>query len=252
MASPESGPGPEPKSWLDFWDRSHRIYVNDRHLAVHCRRVADDILSLAPGPGDAVLDYGCGDALEAARVADRVGRLYLYDAAPEVRARLTRRFGDHQRVEVLDDAGLADQVLAGRVDLMVVNSVLQYVPPEGFAKLLATARRLLKPDGRLVLADVIPPGDTMVADTVALLRFAASNGFFVAALAGLVATFFSDYRRLRQKLGLQTYAEATMLRLLSDAGFQAERRRPNFGFNQGRMTFVARPLSGPAASGTAR
>ncbi len=257
MAPAESGPGPEPKSWLDFWDRSHRIYVNDRHLEVHCRRVADDILSLAPGSGDTVLDYGCGDALDAARVADRVGRLYLYDAAPEVRARLTKRFATHERIEVIDDTGLSDQVLAGRIDLMVVNSVLQYVPPEGFAKLLMTARRLLKPQGRLVLADVIPPGDTMVADTVALLRFAWSNGFFLAALAGLVATFFSDYRRLRQKLGLMTYAEATMLRLLSDAGFKPERRRPNFGFNQVRMTFVARPANGPSvnapgASGIAR
>lgn len=257
MAPPESGPGPEPKSWLDFWDRSHRIYVNDRHLQVHCRRVADDILTLEPGPTDAVLDYGCGDALDAARVADRAGRLYLYDAAPEVRTRLTKRFAAHERIEVTDDAGLADQVLAGRIDLMVVNSVLQYVPPEGFAKLLTTARRLLKPQGRLVLADVIPPGDTMVADTVALLRFAWRNGFFLAALAGLVATFFSDYRRLRQKLGLQTYAEATMLRLLADAGFKPERRRPNFGFNQVRMTFVARPanappVNAPGASGIAR
>lgn len=257
MAPSESGPAPEPKSWLDFWDRSHRIYVNDRHLQVHCRLVADDILSLSPAAGDAVLDYGCGDALEAARVAERVRRLYLYDAAPEVRARLTRRFADNARIEVLDDSGLADQVLAGAIDLMVVNSVLQYVPPEGFAKLLATAKRLVKPEGRLVLADVIPPGDTLVADTTGLLRFAWREGFFVAAVLGLVATFFSDYRRLRQKLGLQTYAEATMLRHLADAGFTAERRRPNFGFNQVRMTFVARPgggsaLNEQAASGTAR
>ena len=251
MASSGSGPRPDVKSWLDFWDRSHRIYVNDRHLRVHCRCVADDILSLGPDQGDAVLDYGCGDALDAARVADRVRRLYLYDAAPEVRARLIRRFAEHERIEVLDDAGLADTILAGRIDLMVVNSVLQYVPPEGFATLLATARRLLKPGGRLVLADVIPPGDTLVADTRSLLAFAWREGFFPAALAGLVATFFSDYRRLRQKLGLQTYAEGTMLRLLSDAGFRAERRRPNFGFNQLRMTFIARP-DARAASGKAR
>lgn len=267
MAPSEPGSAPEPKSWLDFWDRSHRIYVNDRHLQVHCRRVSDDILSLAPSPGDAVLDYGCGDALDAARVADRVRRLYLYDAAPEVRARLVRRFADHERIEVLDDAGLGDAVVAGAIDLMVVNSVLQYVPPEGFARLLATARRVLKPEGRLVLADVIPPGDTLVADTKGLLGFAWREGFFAAAVAGLVATFFSDYRRLRQKLGLQTYAEATMLRQLADAGFTAERRRPNFGFNQVRMTFVARPakarpasappisappINVPGASGTAR
>jgi len=242
MAKPPSGSGPDVKSWLDFWDRSHRIYVNDRHLAVHCRMVADDILSLAPAPDAAVLDYGCGDALEAPRVAERVRRLYLYDAAPEVRARLARRFGEDARIAIPDDDALADPALAGAIDLIVVNSVLQYVPPEGFAKLLATARRLLRPDGRLVLADVIPPGDTLVADTRALLGFAWREGFFPAALAGLVATFFSDYRRLRQKLGLETYAPERMIALLAEAGFQGERRRPNLGFNQVRMTFVARPM----------
>ena len=42
--------------------------------------------------------------------------------------------------------------------------------------------------------------------------FAWREGFFAAAVLGLVSTFFSDYRRLRQKLGLKVYAEADMLR----------------------------------------
>ena len=227
-------------SWLDFWERSNRIYVNDRHLAVHCRQVADDILSLGPVPDAVLLDYGAGDALEADRVAARIGRLYLFDAAAEVRARLGRRFGDSPRITILDDAALA--ALPDRsLDWIVVNSVLQYVAPPDLSSLLALWHRKLKPDGRLVLADVIPPGDTMIADTLALLGFARRGGFFFAALAGLVATFFSDYRKLRQKLGLSVYDEATMLARLRDAGFRPERRQPNFGFNQTRMTFVAQP-----------
>jgi len=228
-------------SWRDFWGRSHRIYVNERHLRVHCRVVADDILSLKPAPDDNVLDFGCGDALEAGRVADRVGRLQLYDAVPEVRARLQARFGGHPRIAIPDDAALASATMKGAIDLIVVNSVLQYVAADEFRRLLALWRGLLKPGGRLVLADVIPPGDTLVPDTAALLRFAWREGFFPSAVLGLVATFFSDYRRLRQKLGLKVYAEADMLRLLAEAGFDAQRRRPNFGFNQTRMTFVAIP-----------
>lgn len=248
MASSEPGARAEPKSWLDFWDRSHRIYVNDRHLQVHCRGVADDILSLAPRADAVLLDYGSGDALDAARVADRVGRLCLYDAAPEVRARLKKRFAEHRRIAILDDAALAAPEMAGTIDLIVVNSVLQYVPRTALPGLLQAWRRLLKPGGRLVLADVIPPGDTMVADTTALLGFAWREGFFLGAALGLVQTFFSDYRKLRQKLGLQCYGEAEMLALLRDAFYAPERRRPNFGFNQVRMTFVATPLNeGPAA-----
>ncbi|MCC6471460.1 MAG: class I SAM-dependent methyltransferase [Alphaproteobacteria bacterium] len=234
------------KSWRDFWGRSHRIYVNDRHLAVHCRVVADDILSLDPAPDAAVLDFGCGDALDAGRVAGRVARLYLYDAVPEVRARLRRRFDGQARIAIPDDQALAGPPMQGTIDLIVVNSVLQYVQDDEFRRLLALWRGLLKPGGRLVLADVIPPGDTLVPDTIGLLRFAWHEGFFLAAVAGLAATFFSDYRRLRQKLGLKVYGEEEMLKRLADAGFAAERRRPNFGFNQLRMTFVARPIPGTA------
>ena len=32
-----------------------------------------------------------------------------------------------------------------------------------------------------------------------------------------------------------------MIELLDDMGFAAERRRPNIGHNQARMTFVAQP-----------
>ncbi len=227
-------------SWLDFWQRSNRIYVNDRHLAFHCHRVADDILALGLAPDAAMLDHGCGDALEAPRIAGWIARLYLYDAASEVRARLQHRFADQPRIAVLDDAALAALPDAS-LDWIVVNSVLQYVPQRGLDALLALWRRKLKPGGSLVLADIIPPGDTMTADTLALLGFAWRGGFLWAALAGLVATFFSDYRKLRRKLGLSVYDEATMLGLLRTAGFDAQRRRPNLGFNQTRMTFIARP-----------
>ena len=51
----------------------------------------------------------------------------------------------------------------------------------------------------------------------------------------------SDYRKVRNELGLSQYAESEMLELLRDTGFAAERRRPNIGHNQARMTFIARP-----------
>jgi len=228
------------QSWRDFWNRGNRIYVNDRHLAAHCRTVAGDILSLKPGPGAAVLDYGCGEALEAGRVAAAVGKLYLYDAAPEVRARLGERFAAAPNVAVLDEAGLA--ALPGRgLDLIVVNSVLQYVAKPELPALLERWRRWLRPSGRLVLADIVPPRDMLAADTLALLGFARREGFLVAALSGLVATFFSDYRRLRARLGLSRYGEEEMVALLRAAGFDARRRLPNFGINPKRMTFVATP-----------
>jgi SAM-dependent methyltransferase len=227
--------------WRQFWGRAHRIYVNDRHRAVHDRRVADDILSVLPDRNDlTVLDYGCGDAFEAPRVAARVRRLYLFDAVPEVVARVRGRFAGHPAIAVIGESELAALEPAS-VDRIVVNSVVQYLQPAELSAMLATARRLLHPDGTLVIADIIDPDSGAVADVVSLLRCAAGNGFLLAALGGLVATFFSDYRRLRASVGLATYREAEFLKILDDAGFQAQRRPTNFGFNPHRMTFLAQP-----------
>jgi hypothetical protein len=40
-----------------------------------------------------------------------------------------------------------------------------------------------------------------------------------------------------------------MIELLRDMGYDAERRRPNLGHNQARMTFVARPGSSSPSAG---
>jgi hypothetical protein len=66
-------------AWIEFWDRPNRIYVSERHLAAHSRIVGDALLSiLPPRQGLRVLDFGCGEALEASRVAAATERLFLY------------------------------------------------------------------------------------------------------------------------------------------------------------------------------
>ncbi len=234
--------------WRQFWGQSHCIYVNDRHRAVHYRQVADDLLAvLPPRPMSAVLDYGCGDALDAARVAARVGRLYLFDAVPEVVARLRGRFAGQATITVLDETQLA-ALPSASIDLVVINSVVQYLQRTELDAALAAIRRVLRGDGVLIVADVIPPDAGAIDDVAALLGTAARRGFFLAALGGLAATFFSDYRRLRQSAGLATYNEAAFLQVLEAAGFQAARRSTNFGFNTKRMTFIARLRPGTAQS----
>src|ERR671939_550338 len=106
-------------NWRDFWNQDTPIYVSERHKALHYRMIARDIAAMILSPGAVVLDYGCGEALSADRVAAKCERLYLCDAAPLVRERLHARFGAEERITVLapeDVAGLPNASL----DLMVV------------------------------------------------------------------------------------------------------------------------------------
>lgn len=229
-------------TWLEFWDRDTPIYVNARHKGLHYRDLGDEIASLVPFPGAAVLDHGCGEALEAGRVAAACGWLLLCDGAPGVRAGLdarTQALGNVAVVSPEEVAALPD----GSLDLVVANSLAQYLTRDELRACLATWRAKLKPDGMLVLADVLPPGLKASEDVAALLSYGWRGGFLLAAVGGLVRTALSDYAALRRRLGLARYGESEMLALLREAGFAAERRDSNLGHNQARMAFEARPLS---------
>ena len=226
--------------WIAFWNSEHSIYVNARHRDVHYRAIADNIMRYVPGPTATVMDYGCGEALHAGRIAAAAGRVILVDAADNVRAGLAERFKQVANIEVrapdeirrLDDRS---------VDVVMMNSVTQYLASPELSALFVLFRRLLKPGGLLVVGDVVPPDVSPIADVMALLNLAAANGFLIAALSGLVRTAFSDYRRVRTRVGLTLHSEADMMAKLAAAGFTAARAPVNIEPNPARMTFLARP-----------
>jgi ubiquinone/menaquinone biosynthesis C-methylase UbiE len=225
--------------WIDYYDSTHTIYVSKLHRDLHFQVIARDIIGYIAAPDAVVLDYACGEALSAARVAEACGTLYLAEPAPGVRGRLIARFTPNTgiRVRSLDDL----RKMAGQsIDLAVMNSAAQYMTPDELDSALAAIRRLLKPGGRLVLGDIMRPEVGMVRDVIALLRFAASHGFLKDALIGLISTALSDYRQLRSRIGLQRYSEAEIVAKLAASGFTASRAHVNIGHNPWRMTFIAR------------
>jgi ubiquinone/menaquinone biosynthesis C-methylase UbiE len=131
------------------------------------------------------------------------------------------------------------------IDLVVMNSVAQYMTADELDSALHVVRRLLKPNGRLVLGDILRPKVGMLVDVIALLRFAAKCGFLKDAVYGLASTALSDYRQLRTRLGLQRYSETDMIAKLAKAGLSASRAPHNIGHNPWRMTFVARHALAP-------
>lgn len=225
--------------WKEYWNGPHPIYVNARHRALHFDLIARDLAALSPGPDAIALDYGCGEADAADALARACGRLYLFDTAPTVVANLRRKFAGHPKIEPLDEAQF-DALPDGALDFVIVNSVVQYLTDDERAAMLDRLREKMKPSGLLAIGDVIPAGDTAIADTLALLRFGWQGGFLLAALAGVLRTLFSDYRKLREKLGLARYTPEDFIARLKARGFIAQRAERNIGHNQGRMLFLAR------------
>ena len=227
--------------WISFYDFKHSvIYVNARHRDVHYRTIAQDIRAYVPRHSAAVLDYGCGEASSADLLAAACGHLSMVEAAPNVRAALSARYAGNSKISVLTPEQAAAQP-PGSFDLIIMHSVAQYLSAAELDRLLGIFRNLLKPDGLCIIGDIVPPRLGAPAAALALLRFGAANGFFFAALGGLMRIFLSDYLRLKKTMGLSHYDEAAMLAKLATAGFAAKRASRNIGHNQQRMTFLARP-----------
>jgi ubiquinone/menaquinone biosynthesis C-methylase UbiE len=234
--------------WIDYYDSTHTIYASRLHRDVHFQLIARDIIGYISSPDAVVLDYACGEALFAARVADACAKLFLAEPAPGVRGRLIARFAPNTKIRVrsLDDLRTMEE---RSIDLAVMNSVAQYMTPEELDSAFAVIRRLLKPTGRLVVGDILRPGVGMGKDVLALLKFARTHGFLKDALYGLASTALSDYRQLRTRIGLQRYSEDEMIAKLAAAGFSASRAPVNIGHNPWRMTFVARHAFARGAEG---
>jgi SAM-dependent methyltransferase len=227
--------------WISFFDSDNPIYVNARHRAVHARLVAFGIGEYIVRPGMSILDYGCGEAFYAGRIAAVSGKLMLCEAAPHLRQSLHERFADNEKICVLspqEAAALPD----GSADLIVMHSVAQYLTKDQAQDIFVLFHRLLRKDGSFVLGDVVRPGVSAITDASALLGLAAANGFFLAALFGLVRTYLSSYRKLRHDAGLTRYSEDEIISELKTAGFSAKRAGDNLGHNQARMAFVAKPV----------
>lgn len=229
------------EDWIDYYDSTHTIYASKHHRDVHFELIARDIAGYILSKDATVLDYACGEALSAGKIAESCAEIILAEPAPKVRSRVAARFATNPKIIVHSLDELRD-LPAGSIDLAVMNSVAQYMTQHQLEEALTMVKRLLKADGQLVVGDVLPPELGMMTDVLALLRLATKHGFLWDALLSLVKTALSDYRQLRTTLGLQHYSAADMIAKLEAAGYRATRAKINIGHNQARMTFVAHPI----------
>jgi L-amino acid N-acyltransferase YncA/SAM-dependent methyltransferase len=152
-----------------------------------------------PRPGETVLDLGCGgglDVLLAARRVGPAGKVYGLDASAEMLelAKANAAEAGVGNVEFLhaaiEDVPLPD---AG-VDVIVSNYVINLSADK--PRVLDEAFRVLRPGGRLVIADVI------AEDGLAPDRRAEAERLVGCALGTLTE---ADYRDLLARAGFGTY-----------------------------------------------
>jgi SAM-dependent methyltransferase len=119
--------------------------------------VGNPFLPGLPQPGDDVLDIGCGagvDAIIAARVVQS-GRVVGLDMSPEMltRARHNADLAGTDNVEFVLSVGDTLPFEDASFDVLLSNGVLNLIVDK--ARILSEAFRVLRPGGRLQVADQI-------------------------------------------------------------------------------------------------
>ncbi|HET9733389.1 MAG TPA: methyltransferase domain-containing protein [Acidimicrobiales bacterium] len=110
---------------------------------------------LGAGPGERVLDVGCGPGFFCAELSEEVGTtggVVGVDPSPAMLELATRRCGHLGNVELRAGDACSVPVDDGTFDAALSVQVLEYV--EDIRKALAELRRALRPGGRVALWDV--------------------------------------------------------------------------------------------------
>ena len=225
--------------WVNFFASAHSLYVNEQHFRAHHEMVSQGIIAHLPTNKGIVIDYGCGDTVNATCVAAHCQTLILVEASQGLRERLQARYGGNQSIRIMSPEQCWSLPIAS-VDVVIIHSVLQYLRWEETGQLIGQLRSLIKPQGSILLGDIIPPDRTIFQDIASLLLFAWNKNFFIAGLCGLVTTFFSKYRSLRKQYGLTRYSAKDIHHMARKNGLFTRALKRNIGHDQTRHIYQLR------------
>lgn len=230
--------------WGPYWDGLNDQYKVFKLEAVDC---VERLARATPlRPDDRVLDFGCGFGFLANALSPLVGEVYLWDSAAGMRRHARLNVAGCRNVRFLDLSG-EDADPGVRFDVILVNSVVQYMTIEELSAWLRRWRRLLAPGGRVLLSDLVPPDPSHLAEALSLLWLCARHG----KLAGAIRDGLSEARRYfgtRVARPLLRLSREDVGRLAAAAAFEARFLPESITYRRSRHTAV---LSMPAPAATA-
>ena len=236
-----SGDATREPGWRVYWEQLPERGIFAVEAADYVARL-DARIGLDPAAR--VLDFGCGFGFVAALVAPRVAQVLAWDAAARMRHAARERLAGHRNARVLEEPG--PRAAGVRFDLILVNSVVQYMTSADFDGWLVAWRGLLAPAGRLVLSDVITTRTARpVRELVEFVVLGARRGVLLRTLKE-GASALRRYSQTRRARPLSRIDPDALTRRVATLGLTLCVLDRNLAYRSGRSAFV---LTAPPREG---
>lgn len=139
------------------------------------QRIKEKIANNYVGDGTRVLEIGCGTGTLTRMMAERGALVTGMDASPRMLAEAERKIKeanleDHVTLKYMDAALIGDRFPAASFDLIVSTLVFSELPLDDQRFVLEACRKLLAPNGRLLIADEVIPAKSITRLLFYLVR----------------------------------------------------------------------------------
>ena len=233
----DSGGTPRPRvenQWHAYWDRLEEHVIFRVEAADYVTRLE---AALGLEPGARVLDFGCGFGFVAELLALRVAELYAFDASDHMQRRAQLRLASQANVRFLAPPSATPWPAGLRFDLILVNSVIQYMPLDELQQWLGRWRAMLAPGGRLVLSDLLTENVDPLREVVELLVLSARRGCLVSVLRKALGEL-RQYTRTRRVRPLSQIAFGDLRERAGRHGLAVDFLSSNLTYKKARATAV--------------
>jgi cyclopropane fatty-acyl-phospholipid synthase-like methyltransferase len=209
------------RDWLTYFDHLQDSPVHGDQAAFYVESLVREV---GVRSDQRVLDFGCGHGFVAARLAPLVAELWWWDPSTAMRTITKRRTARLPNARFCDLSGVSAEPQTStwrgpRFDLILVNSVVQYMAPEELSGWLPRWREMLSPGGSVVLSDLIYPMHGSLADAIDLFRFSVRHGSPLRAAKDAFGDV-AEYRRTSRAVPLVRVDAQDLARRAADAGLQ--------------------------------
>lgn len=213
--------------WRSFWSKNPKLFgIVMQKNAVY---FADKLLKRKVIQStDRLLDIGCGPGFLATELQDKVKSYFGVDISENCIQTCREKFEGKTNVQFMQIASAENENSLDhfennniQFDVIVILSVVQYFSDIAKVEvLLSHCKKILAPNGKIILADVIQSEKGLLRDAFSVLIDSIQKNYFFSFLRFMYEARFSKYNELRIKHHLLNISEEALEKICKNVGLQ--------------------------------